>query len=82
MKSERIAQERIQARRISSSKLTEPLRVSLSCFPVIKALRGSVQGTTSLVAALERERRKDERRKTRKRMAMDRELEAWMLKSR
>jgi hypothetical protein len=53
----------------------------LSGFAPIKALRGSLPGKPSLVAALERERRKDDRAKTLKFAVRDRELSAWKLKA-
>lgn len=92
MKSEKMAEKIIQARRVapaqkrptklSRGKPTDPMPGRLSGFALIKILRGCFQGTTSLASALEGERRKDERRKTRKFIAMDRDLKAWMLKSR
>ena len=88
MKSKKMVQETIQTRRAatlahkgqtkpSTDKPRDPSTEAL-----IADLRGRFAGKPSLVAALQRERRKDDRAKNRKLMASERELNAWMLKSR
>ena len=81
MKSKNIVQKPIRSRRAdtapkrlaeaSAGKPRDPLPDALSAVALIKALRGSLKGRPSLVVALQRERRKDERAKTRKFLAMD-----------
>jgi hypothetical protein len=92
MKSNKIPQKAIQTRRVapvqkrqtqsSTGEPRNPLLDGLSGFALIEALRGSLPGKPSLVAALQRERRKDDRANTRKLMARDREIKARMLESR
>jgi hypothetical protein len=83
-KSKKSNQELLQFRRVapvrkrrpeaSEDKPRDPVPDSLSIDALIKKLRGSFKGKPSLVEALLRERRNDERAKTRKFKAMYREL--------
>jgi hypothetical protein len=78
-KSKQMVQKRIQTRRAAPAqtrqavspmgKPSDPSRDRLSTDALIKDLRGSLKGRPSLVAALQRERRNDDRAKTRKLMA-------------
>ena len=83
MKPKSTSQQQIQTRRVapgqkqraksSAGKPRNPLLDSLSGVALIKALRGSLPDKPSLVADLRHERRRDDRAKTRKFMALDRE---------
>jgi hypothetical protein len=88
MKSKKIVQETIQTQRAAAVAQHRQTKSSMglttdsrSVLALISDLRGRFVGKPSLVAALQRERRKDDRAKTRKFEARDRELKAWMLKS-
>jgi hypothetical protein len=56
----------------SLSKASDPSFDALSGYALIEALRGSCQGKTSLVAAREREHKRDDRAKSQKLGARDR----------
>lgn len=85
MKSKKIIQETIQTQRAaaaaqhrqtksSTGLATDPSLDSRSILALISDLRGRFVGKTSLVAALQRERRKDDRAKNRELIPREREL--------
>jgi hypothetical protein len=80
MKSKKMVQKKIQTGRAApvqrpetespGGKPSDPSADDLSFDVLIKSLRGSLKGKTSLVAALHRDRRNDDRAKARKFAAM------------
>lgn len=81
MKSRKMVRESAQTRRAKTQKRqrksptgmpTDPSLNSRSVLALISDLRGRFVGEPSLIATLRQERRKDDRAKTRKFMAMER----------